>query len=107
MPPPELNKILLSPLELAALILGVVALVTGVLWLVLGTQTPEPAPPAKNQVIPMTIDDFKGDPALENAIQKQLGGKSDAAPTPQAQPAEPAQGTNNQLQPTATGLQAR
>jgi hypothetical protein len=96
---------MMSPFELAALILGVVALITGVVWIILDTGTPEPSQEIKNQIIPMTLDDFKGDPALENAIKKQLGGKGDAAPTPQTQPTDPAQGTNSQLQPTGTGLQ--
>lgn len=95
---------MLSPLELTALILGFVALIVGAVWAILEVRAPVSYPEVKNQTIPMTMDDFKGDPSLQQAIQKQLGGNGAAGP---AQQVQPSQNVGGQLQSTATGLQAQ
>jgi hypothetical protein len=102
---PELPKVMISPLELAALIVGIIVLVLGVVWAFIEARPPEAPLEVKNQSIPMTLDDFKGEPALQNVIQKQLDGYNQTSQTPQAQPDQSSQAIGNQLQSTATGLQ--
>lgn len=74
-----------SPLERLAMVLGGVLLVIGVVGMLQQQPTHDTVSnDVKKQQIPMSLDDFKDDPAIQQAIQKQLGG-SGTAPNPQEQ----------------------
>lgn len=100
-----------TALERLALVLGGVLLIFGIIGLL---QQPKPAhdtisDDVKKQQIPMNIDDFKDDPAIQQAIQKQLGGNSGAAPTPQMQgnAGQSGSGASETLQSPASNVQAQ
>jgi hypothetical protein len=99
------NRLLFDPTEIAALILGCAFLLVGII-VKINTLPAVPQTDVKQQNIPVSLDDFKDDPSVYNAIQTQLGGKEQAAPTPQSQPGSP-QTVGGSLQSTAAGLQAQ
>jgi hypothetical protein len=100
-----------SALERLAIVLGFVLLVIGIVsWV----QSRQPfhdtvSNDVKQQQIPMKLEDFKDDPAIQDAIQKQLGGKSSSAPTPQEQGQAGQSGdkASESLQSPAGNLQAQ
>lgn len=100
-----------TALERLAIVLGGILLIFGIFGLL---QQPKPAHDTvsndvKKQQIPMSIDDFKDDPAIQQAIQKQLGGNSGAAPTPQSQgdTTQSGSGASQTLQSPASNVQAQ
>jgi hypothetical protein len=100
-----------TALERLALVLGGVLLIFGIIGLL---QSPKPthdtvSDDVKKQQIPMNLDDFKDDPAIQQAIQKQLGGNSGAAPTPQMQgnSGQSGGGASETLQSPASNVQAQ
>ena len=104
---PESKQPTLTTVERIALGLGFVLLIIGIFLVVTHKTQITPAREVKQQSIPVEIEDFKSDPAVYDAIQKQLGNPERSAPTPQVQQDSTAQDTGAQLQSTATGLQAR
>lgn len=93
-------------IEIAALAVGFALLVTGVFSLAQSQRAPA-ATGVKEQSIPMTLQDFQGDPAIQNAIQKQLGGDQSQAQTPQATQGPSPQSAGADLQAATSDLQAR
>jgi hypothetical protein len=94
-----------SPIERVAIVVGGLLLVVGVAGVLQRQPQDMPDAGVKQQTIPMSIDDFKGDPAIQDAIQKQLGGQGGAAPTPQEQHAQSPQATGGSLQAPAGDVQ--
>jgi hypothetical protein len=97
----------LTTAEQITLVLGFVLLIVGIILAITNKPETAPAREVKQQNILVEIDDFKGDPAVYDAIQKQLGNPERSAPTPQVQQDSAPHDTGAQLQSTATGLQAR
>lgn len=95
----------LSLAERLAITAGGVFMVVGIVGLLQRPDTSVPVTDVKQQSIPMTMEDFKDDPAIQNAIQKQLGGQSPAAPTPQEQHTQSPQATGTSPQTPAGNLQ--
>lgn len=100
-----------TALERLAIVLGLVLFVIGIAGLL------QPRQPlhdtvsndVKQQQIPMKFEDFKDDPAIQDAIRKQLGGKATSAPTPQeqGQSTQSGNGASESLQSPAGNLQAQ
>lgn len=97
----------LTTVEQITLVLGFMLLIIGIFLAVTNKPANTPAREVKQQTISVEIDDFSGDPAVYDAIQKQLGSPERSAPTPQVQQNTVSPDTGAQLQSTATGLQAR
>lgn len=100
-----------TALERLAIVLGLVLLVIGVVAML----QPRPAKhdtvsdDVKKQQIQMQFDDFKDDPAIQDAIRKQLGGEGTNAPNPQeqGQSAQSGNKASESLQSPASNLQAQ
>lgn len=90
--------------ESLALAAGGVFLVVGIVGILQRPDTSLPDTSVKQQNIPMTLDDFKGDPAIQNAIQKQLGGNQQQT-APQEQQTQSPQNAGGSLQSPAGNLQ--
>lgn len=78
-------------LVVAAVAIGVALLIAGAVWL--AAQRRSPAADGANPVIPLSPEDYNGDPNLQNAVQKQLqqqsgSGQSGADAGEQLQPAQ-------------------
>ena len=71
------RRMSLAPYERIALALGLVLLLVAAVWAFQSWRHAGPAATGTKQpVIPMTIDDFKDDPSVQRAIEKQLDGQS-------------------------------
>lgn len=97
-PQPPARHQLFSPREITALVLGGLLLTIGVVGVLQRPAPDTPTNAVKQQTIPMSMDDFKDDPAIQEAIQKQLGGQSGAAQTPQKQHSQSPQSAGGSLQ---------
>ncbi|HKX73639.1 MAG TPA: hypothetical protein VJM32_06470 [Candidatus Saccharimonadales bacterium] len=91
--------------ERLAIVAGGVFLVVGIVGVLQRPDTSVPVTDVKKQNIPMSLDDFKDDPAIQQVIQKQLGEQGTAAPTPQQQQAQSPQTAGGNLQAPANSLQ--
>lgn len=89
--------------------IGFLLLLVGVVWRLNSTTAGSKPAEVKQQVINMNRSDFDEDPALKNAIDKQLGDQNGPLQSPQTQtplsPSSPEIG--NMLQSTSNSLQAR
>lgn len=105
------RRITLGPAERIALALGLALLLVAAVWAFQNSRQHATATAdAKQPVIPMTIDDFKDDPSVQRAIEKQLNGQSKtstSAPTPQSQQGGSPQSAGASLQSPAGNLQAQ
>lgn len=104
---PKPKKPTLTNVERITLVLGFTLLVLGIILAVTRNAEIAPAREVKQQNIPVEAEDFRGDPAVYDAIQKLFGNPERSAPTPQSQAGQQSHDTGNTLQPSATGLQAR
>jgi hypothetical protein len=105
LPAPAASRRSLGLAERLAIVAGGVFLVVGIVGLLQRPDTSVPVTDVKKQNIPMTLEDFKDDPAIQQAIQKQLGEQGTAAPTPQQQQTQSPQTAGGNLQAPANSLQ--
>ncbi|HSW81163.1 MAG TPA: hypothetical protein VLG40_02085 [Candidatus Saccharimonas sp.] len=94
-----------SRLEVIALAIGCVLLVIGAVGLeAVMTAKPEQPKGVKQQTLPLTQDEIQSDPALRDAVNKQLNQPSDT-PSPQGAQAPTPQSTDTVPQAAQQDLQ--